>query len=154
MTQITRLLLAVLVSTLLGAPLALAQEPPAPPADEPPMEEQPPPQEEEPPAVPEQTEAAPEPPAAATPSPMAATDAYDRGLRAYRNRNFSQALQEFGLVLQAEPDRADVHYLMGYSHYILKHFQDSLDAFRLAFELHPELDPRGIYQPRFRSEGP
>ena len=152
MTQITRLLSAVLVSTLLGAPLALAQEPPAPPADEPPMEEQPPPQEEEPPAAPEQTEApAPEPPAAATASPVAATDAYDRGLRAYRNRNFSQALQEFGVVLQAEPDRADVHYLMGYSHYILKHFQDSLDAFRLAFELNPEFDPRGIYQPGFRS---
>ncbi len=143
MTQITRLLSAVLVSTLLGAPLALAQEPPA-------VE---PPTEEEPPAAPEQTETAPapEPPAAATPSPMAATEAYDRGLSAYRNRNFSQALQEFGLVLQAEPDRADVHYLMGYSLYILKHFQGSLDAFRLAFELHPELDPRGIYQARFRS---
>jgi TolA-binding protein len=151
MTQMTRLLPAVLVSTLLGAPLALAQEPPA---TEPPTEEQPP-QEEEPPAAPEQTETAPapEPPPAATSSPMVDTEAYDRGLRAYRNRNFSQALQEFGLVLQAEPDRADVHYLMGYSHYILKHFQDSLDAFRLAFELHPELDPRGIYQPQFRTEG-
>ena len=156
MTQITRLLSAVLVSTLLGAPLALAQEPPA---TEPPMEEQPPQEEqppaEEPPAAPEQTETAPEPepPAAMTPSPMSTTEAYERGLRAYRNRNFSQALQEFGLVLQAEPDRADVHYLVGYSHYILKHFQDSLDAFRLAFELHPELDPRGMFQPRFRTEG-
>jgi len=143
MTQITRLLSAALMSTLLAAPLALAQEPPA---AEPPAEE--------PPAAPDQTETAPEPepPAAAAPSPMSATDAYERGLRAYRNRNFSQALQEFGLVLQAEPDRADIYYLMGYSHYILKHFQDSLDAFRLAFELHPELDPRGIYQARFRTE--
>ena len=141
MTQITRLLSAVLVSTLLGAPLALAQEPPAPQEEAPPE----PPQEEEPSAAPE-----PEP-AAAAPSQMNASAAYDRGLSAYRNRNFSQALQEFGVVLQAEPDRADVHYLMGYSHYILKHFQDSLDAFRLAFELNPEFDPRGIYQPGFRS---
>lgn len=147
MTQITRWLPAVLVSTLLGAPFAFAQEPPAPP----PAEEEmpaPPAQEEEPPAAPE-----PEPPAAAATSPVAASEAFQRGLRAYRNRNFSQALQEFGVVLEAEPDRADVHYLVGYSHYMLKHFQDSLDAFRLAFELNPELDPRGIYQPGFRTEG-
>ena len=146
MTQITRWLSAILVSTLLGAPLALAQEPPAPPEQE---------QPEPPPAPPQPTEPAEqaEPPAATTPSPMAASDAYQRGLTAYRNRNFSQALQEFGAVLEAEPDRADVHYLVGYSHYMLKHFQDSLDAFRLAFELDPELDPRGIYQARYRTGG-
>jgi len=146
MTQITRWLSAILVSTLLGAPLAMAQEPPAPPEQE---------QPEPPPAPPQPTEPAEqaEPPAATTPSPMPASDAYQRGLTAYRNRNFSQALQEFGAVLQAEPDRADVHYLVGYSHYMLKHFQDSLDAFRLAFELDPELDPRGIYQARYRTGG-
>lgn len=149
MTQITRWLSAVLVSTVLGAPV-LAQEPPQPPPEE---EEPPsqPPQEEEPPAAMEQME--PEPPAASTPSPLGASEAYQRGLRAYRNRNFSLALEEFDVVLQAEPDRADVYYLVGYSHYMLKHFQDSLDAFRLAFELNPELDPRGIYQPQFRAEG-
>ncbi len=149
MTQIIRLLSAVLVSTLLGAPLALAQEPPESP-EQPGQQEQPP--VEESPAVPEQTEAEPEP-ATTAPPPATTVEAFQRGLRAYRNRNFSQALQELGVVLQAEPDRADVYYLMGYSHYILKHFQDSLDAFRLAFELNPELDPRGIYQPRFRPEG-
>ncbi|HEX9723983.1 MAG TPA: tetratricopeptide repeat protein [Vicinamibacteria bacterium] len=145
MTQITRWLSAVLVSTLLGAPLALAQEPPAPPEE---AQPEPPLAEPAPPAEPTEQD---EPPAAMAPSPMAASDAYQRGLTAYRNRNFSQALQEFGTVLQAEPDRADVYYLMGYSHYMLKHFQDSLDAFRLAFELDPELDPRGIYQARYRT---
>ncbi len=140
MTQITRLLSAVLVSTLLGAPLALAKEPAAAEPPESLQQEQPPqpPQEEQ-------------PPAAAAPSPMVAGEAFERGLRFYRNRNFSQALQEFGVFLEAEPDRADVYYLMGYSHYILKHFQDSLDAFRLAFELNPDFDPRGIYQERYRS---
>jgi tetratricopeptide (TPR) repeat protein len=149
MTQITRWLSAILVSTLPGAPLALAQEPPAPPAAE---------QPEPPPVPPQPTEPAEptnqdQPPAATTPSSAAASDAYQRGLTAYRNRNFSQALQEFAAVLEAEPDRADVHYLMGYSHYMLKHFQDSLDSFRLAFELDPELDPRGIYQARYRTGG-
>jgi tetratricopeptide (TPR) repeat protein len=137
MTKAIRLLSAVLVSTLLGAALTLGQEPPSPPQEEP--------------------TAAPEPEAPAqeaqesTSAPT--TESYERGLRYYRNRNFTQALQELGTVAAAEPDRADVLYLMGYCHYILKHFEDSLSAFRRTFEVDPDFDPRGIYQPRYRPEG-
>ena len=131
-----RLLTAFSVAILLGAPLTFGQE------------ETP----QEPPSTPEQAEAPPQPePQTST---TASTEAYERGLRHYRNRNFTQALQELGQVSQADPDRADVLYLMGYCHYVLKHFQDSLDAFRRSFEVDPDFDPRGIYQARYRPEGP
>ena len=144
MRQMTRLLSAVLVSALLGAPLALAQEPPAAT----------PPEQPEPPAVPEQTEAPPQPEPPAAPTTSADSDAaYQRSLRLYRDRNFSQALQELSIVAEAEPARADVLYLMGYCHYLLKHFEDSLDAFRRTFEVDPEFDPRGIYRPQYRPQG-
>jgi tetratricopeptide (TPR) repeat protein len=147
MSQMIRLLLsAVLVPALLGAPLAFAQ-------DEPP---QAPPQQEEPPAAPEQTEApSPQPEmAAATAAPTAeSAAAYERSLRLYRNRNFTGALQELSIVAAAEPNRADVLYLMGYCHYVLKHFEDSLNAFRRTFEVDPNFDPRGIYKPQYRQTG-
>ncbi len=135
-----RLLTAFSVAILLGAPLTFGQE------------ETP----QEPPSTPEQAEAPPqpEPPAPQTSTTTASTEAYERGLRHYRNRNFTQALEELGQVSQANPDRADVLYLMGYCHYVLKHFQDSLDAFRRSFEVDPDFDPRGIYQARYRPEGP
>ncbi len=134
-----RLLTAFSVAMLLGAPLTFGQE------------ETP----QEPPSTPEQAEAPPQPePPAPQASTTTSTEAYERGLRHYRNRNFTQALEELGQVSQAEPDRADVHYLVGYCHYVLKHFQDSLDAFRRSFEVDPDFDPRGIYQARYRPEGP
>jgi tetratricopeptide (TPR) repeat protein len=71
---------------------------------------------------------------------------YERGLRLYRNRNFQDALAAFSEVAQSEPDRADVHYLMGYCHLILKEFEQALDAFQRSFETDPEFDPRTIYQ--------
>ena len=134
MTRTIRLLSAVFVAMLLGAPLTRGQEPPQEAAA---------------------PETAPEPEASAEDiqesPPAATTESYERGLRYYRNRNFTQALQELGTVAAAEPDRADVLYLLGYCHYILKHFEDSLDAFRRTFALDPDFDPRGIYQERYRS---
>jgi tetratricopeptide (TPR) repeat protein len=84
-------------------------------------------------------------------TPMEAPDpgiqaSFERGYRAYRNRNFREALTAFTEVAQAEPDRADVHYLMGYCHYMLKEFQQSVDAFQTSFEKDPAFDPRTIYQ--------
>ncbi len=134
-----RLLTAFSIATLLGAPLTLGQE-------ETPQEI---------PSAPEEAaEAPPQPEPPAQNSATASTEAYERGLRHYRNRNFTQALKELGQVSQAEPERADVLYLMGYCHYLLKHFQDSLDAFRRTFEADPDFDPRGIYQARYRPDGP
>ncbi len=71
-----------------------------------------------------------------------------RGLRLYRNRSFREAMSEFTSVVASEPNRADVHYLVGYCHLMLKEFEQSVDAFRRAFEKDPELDPRTIYQSR------
>ena len=133
-----RLLTAFSVATLLGAPLTLGQE------------ETP----QEPPSAMEQADALPQAETPAQVSGMASTEAYDRGLRHYRNRNFTQALEELGQVSQAEPGRADVLCLMGYCHYVLKHFEDSMDAFRRTFEVNPDFDPRGIYQARYRPQGP
>ena len=85
----------------------------------------------------------------ATPIEAADTGAqasFDRGYRSYRNRNFRDALTAFTEIAQAEPDRADGHYLMGYCHYMLKEFQQSVDAFQTSFEKDPDFDPRTIYQ--------
>ena len=84
-------------------------------------------------------------------TPIEATDpgiqaSFERGYRSYRNRNFREALTAFTEVAQAEPDRADVHYLIGYCHYMLKEFQQSADAFQTSFEKDPAFDPRTIYQ--------
>ena len=73
-------------------------------------------------------------------------EAFQRGLRLYRNRSFREALAEFNTVAEAQPARADVHYLIGYCHYMLKEFQRSVDAFRRSFEEDPNFDPRTIYQ--------
>jgi tetratricopeptide (TPR) repeat protein len=72
--------------------------------------------------------------------------AYERGLRLYRNRNFREALTTFTEIAQQEPDRADLQYLIGYCHLMLKEFQQSVDAFARSFENDPEFDPRTIYQ--------
>ena len=133
-----RLLTAFSVATLLGAPLTLGQEETR----------------QEPPTASMPAEAPPPPEPLSQNTDTASTEAYARGLRHYRNRNFTEALQELGHVSQTEPDRADVFYLMGYCHYVLKHFEDSLDAFRRTFEVDPDFDPRGIYQARYRPEGP
>ena len=118
-----RLLTAFSVAILLGAPLTFGQK-------ETPQEPQ---------STPEQAEAPPQP--APQTSTTASTEAYERGLRHYRNRNFTQALRELGQVSQADADRADVLYLMGYCHYVLKHFQDSLDAFRWSLRSGPGFRP-------------
>lgn len=70
----------------------------------------------------------------------------ERGLELYKKRNFRGALEEFAKLAEAEPARADLHYLMGYSHYMLKHYQEALDAFGKAFQADPKFDPRSIFK--------
>jgi tetratricopeptide (TPR) repeat protein len=93
---------------------------------------------------PEQTEQEPEPAVESVDTDVQAS--FERGYRLYRNRNYREALTAFTDVARTEPDRADVHYLMGYCHYMLKEFQQSLDAFERSFEKDPAFDPRTIYQ--------
>lgn len=73
-------------------------------------------------------------------------EAFQRGLRLYRDRRFREALAEFTEVRAAQPDRADVHYLIGYCHLMLKEFEQSVDAFGRSFEEDPSFDPRTIYK--------
>ena len=117
MNRTIGLLYSLLLAVLLGLPLA-AQTPQEQAEQEPSME---------------------------TPDPEVQAS-FERGYSLYRNRNFREALTAFAEVAQAEPDRADVHYLMGYCHYMLKEFQQSLDAFERSFEKDPTFDPRTIYQ--------
>jgi tetratricopeptide (TPR) repeat protein len=73
-------------------------------------------------------------------------ETFDRALRQYRNRGFRQALEELNKVVAVKPDRADAHYLIGYSHLMLREYEQSLDAFRRCFDEMPGFDPRTIYQ--------
>ena len=73
-------------------------------------------------------------------------ETFERGLRQYRNRGFRQALEEFNKVVAMKPDRADIHYLIGYCHLMLREYELSLDAFRRSFDEMPNFDPRTIYQ--------
>lgn len=77
-----------------------------------------------------------------------AQESFTRGLRLYRNRNFREAMSEFSRVSESQPDRADVHYLIGYCHLMLKEFGPSVDAFHRSFDKDPEFDPRMIYKNR------
>ena len=71
---------------------------------------------------------------------------FQQGLRHYRNRNFSAALEEFRQAEGEVASRAEVLYLIGYCHVMLQQFDDALEAFDEAFLVDPELDPRTIYQ--------
>jgi len=73
-------------------------------------------------------------------------ESYTRGLSDYRNRQYQEAMEEFTKVAAAEPDRADVHYLIGYCHLMLRQYEQSLAEFRLSFAKDPRFDPRSIYQ--------
>ena len=109
-----------LVVVLIGSPSAMAQEQ-------------------------QQTEPATQEPSAETMEPSVQAS-YERGLRLYRNRGFREALGAFTEVAQMEPDRADVLYLMGYCHLMLKEYSQSLEAFERSIEADPQFDPRTIYK--------
>jgi len=66
----------------------------------------------------------------------------------YRNRDFRGALDALSRTLEAQPDRADALYLTGYSHVMLREYQDAVEAFERAFAADPSFDPRTIYHPR------
>jgi tetratricopeptide (TPR) repeat protein len=137
MTKTVHLLSLVVAFVLIGAPLTRSQEPPTSEEETTPAQETAPTQE----TAPAQESA----PVQEAPSVSAAAESFQRALRYYRTRDFNRALGELRQVAEVEPNRADVLYLMGYSHYILKQFDDSLEAFRRTFEEDPEFDPRTIY---------
>jgi tetratricopeptide (TPR) repeat protein len=76
----------------------------------------------------------------------AVQEAFERGLRQYRNRGFRPALEELNKVVAMKPDRADAHYLIGYCHLMVREYGPALEAFRRCFDEMPNFDPRTIYQ--------
>ncbi len=117
MNILVRLMPLVLLVSVLGTPLSSSQET------------------EQPPQV-----------TALQADDAAVQETFERGLRQYRNRGFRQALEEFNKVVGMKPDRADVHYLIGYCHLMLREYELSLEAFRRSFDEMPNFDPRTIYQ--------
>jgi tetratricopeptide (TPR) repeat protein len=77
--------------------------------------------------------------------PAGDAGAFDRGRDLYKRRQFQAALQEFSKVTEAQPNRAEAHYLKGYCHYMLKQYGEAVDAFGKAFTADPKLDPRTIF---------
>lgn len=124
MNIFVRLMSLVLLVSVLGAPLSSSQE-----------SEQPP-----------QVTALQPDDAAVQEDEAAVQETFERGLRQYRNRGFQQALEEFNKVVAMKPDRADIHYLIGYCHLMLREYDLSLDAFSRSFDEMPNFDPRTIYQ--------
>ena len=84
--------------------------------------------------------------AIAQPTQQDPSEAMDRGLRHYRQQSFQAALDAFGSVVAAQPDRAEVHYLMGYSHMMMRRYAQALESFSRAFQIDPNLDPRTIFR--------
>lgn len=71
-----------------------------------------------------------------------------RAKQLYRNRDFRGAVTELERVLELDPGRADALYLLGYSHLMLRDYQEAVNDFARAFEADPSFDPRTIYQRR------
>jgi tetratricopeptide (TPR) repeat protein len=72
----------------------------------------------------------------------------ERAKRLYRSGNYRGAIDELSKALDADPSRADAHYLVGYSHLMLREYPESVEAFSRAFAADPNFDPRTIYQRR------
>ena len=72
----------------------------------------------------------------------------DEAKKQYRDGNYQAAIGELTRVIDEAPDRADAFYLIGYAHFMLRQYPESLDAFARAFQLEPTLDPRSIFQRR------
>ncbi len=69
----------------------------------------------------------------------------DEAKTQYRSGNYQAAIGALNRVIDEAPDRADAYYLIGYSHFMLRQYSESLDAFARAFQLEPTLDPRAIF---------
>lgn len=96
-----------------------------------------------PPRTPKAAEAAP---AAA---PGSAQGFLDAGLKAYRQRRFTQAAAEFKRAVEADPQSAAAHFYLGYASYkiaeptkrVTPDKEKAREEFAKAFELDPRFRP-------------
>ena len=72
---------------------------------------------------------------------------YDKGIRAYRQRNYSEALRQLNLVVEIEPEYVDAHYVLGLIH--IKDSRMNLKAAKEDFlhvvEICPDYDVYAYY---------
>lgn len=63
---------------------------------------------------------------------------WDEGVSAYKAGNFSKAAQEFEAVVEAQPDFAGGHFMLGQALLRLHKGEQALNALRKAYELDPK----------------
>lgn len=69
---------------------------------------------------------------------VATADAgWEEGVAAFRSGNFSQAAQEFESVVEAQPEFAGGHFMLGQAYMRLKNGSKALTHLRKAYELEP-----------------
>jgi TolA-binding protein len=73
---------------------------------------------------------------------------FSAAMKSYRQRRYADAVSQFQKVVEAEPQNAAAYYFMGYSHYVMKHYQEAQDAFGKAFAADPRLDPKPYFRSR------
>lgn len=74
-------------------------------------------------------------------TPHPATEAYRAGLRALKNRNYSEMIFFMEQASQAEPDQADIHFHLGEAYLLSDEPEKALFAFEKAIELNPNFAP-------------
>lgn len=62
---------------------------------------------------------------------------WEEGVAAFKARNFSQAAQEFKSVVDAQPEFAGGHFMLGQAYMKLKKSSEALTHLRKAYELEP-----------------
>lgn len=68
---------------------------------------------------------------------VAAEAGWEEGVQAFRAQNFSQAAQEFKSVVDAQPEFAGGHFMLGQAYMRLEKNSEALTHLRKAYELEP-----------------
>jgi tetratricopeptide (TPR) repeat protein len=70
---------------------------------------------------------------------------FEKAMRFYRQKRYSDAIAEFERVVASDPNNAAAYYMLGYAHYVQDHHSEALAAFAKAFQANPNFDPRPYF---------
>ncbi|MCP4156855.1 MAG: tetratricopeptide repeat protein, partial [bacterium] len=76
-------------------------------------------------------------PARAAAGSGAGKENFERGKRAYKNKEYKTAAKEFEKAVSQNPNKAKYHYNLGLAHMKLKDYQDALASLRKADRIDP-----------------
>lgn len=79
-----------------------------------------------------------EPSSPSPPSDRAQASNYNVGVDAVHAGDYQRALASLQMVVQADPGNADAWNYIGFSERNLRHYNESLDAYRKALAINPE----------------